>query len=118
MNNILVCWKRSDKYCSTSIIFSVLSCLFIANLYLIFYPYLPDKLPLFYSLSWGQSQLVSKQQMFILPAVVALVTLINSLFSSQLHPSQYALRRILMLGLICFNIIVLVAAIKILLIFN
>lgn len=118
MNTIKVFWQNSDKYFLVPIIFSVFSCLLIGNLYLIFYPNLPDKLPLFYSLSWGQSQLVGKQQIFLLPAILILVTLINSLLASQLHNSHFALKRILMLSLFCTNIIILVTSLKIIMIFS
>lgn len=117
MNTIFKVWKTSDKYFSVPIILSIFSTLVVGNLYLIFYRDLPSKLPLFYSLPWGSSQLVSKQQIFILPGVTILITLINSLLASQLHPVHLALKRILALSLITVNVIILITAIKVLLIF-
>src|SRR5688572_23746810 len=59
---------------------------------------LPPKLPLFYSLSWGEQQLVSHQQLLIIPSSIALVTLLNLVISWQLHPQQVFFKKILLIS--------------------
>lgn len=106
-----------DKFFLFPLLFSTLSSLFIIIFVLIFYQKLPPKLPLFYSLPWGQPQLASKEQFFLLPALLISITLINAFIASSLHPLQFVLKRILMLSLVFISLIIIVAALKILLIF-
>jgi len=47
---------------------------------------LPPKLPLFYSLPWGENQLASREQLLIIPAIISLIALTNLALSWQLHP--------------------------------
>lgn len=56
---------------------------------------LPPKIPLFYSLPWGEQQLVSALQFVILPAIVILIGLINLIISLLLHPSQLIVKILL-----------------------
>ena len=118
MSKIINYWKNADRYFLLPFLFSVFFCLLITLTCLILYSQLPSKIPLFYSLPWGEAQLVTKQQIFILPAVLLLVTLINSLLASQLHPVHFALKRILMFSLVCISLIILITTIKILTIFT
>lgn len=117
MSKIIEIWQKSDKFVLFPLISSLISILAIVGLYLVFLNNLPSKLPLLYSLPWGQSQLVSKQQFLLLPAVLIFINLINSLLSLQLHPVQFILKRMLMISLVLINLMVLITAIKILLIF-
>lgn len=78
---------------------------------------LPPRLPLFYSLPWGDSQLVTKQQFFILPAIIAIVTLVNLGILWQLHSSQSFFKNILIAQSILVSIILTIAFIKIILTF-
>ncbi len=78
---------------------------------------LPSELPLFYSLSWGQKQLGSNLQFLVLPAMSTLVLLANLIISWQLHPSQYALKRILTISAMVAAILVFITALKIVFIF-
>lgn len=110
-------WQTSDKLTLIPTIISFACFFLIITLYLSTYSILPPMLPLFYSLPWGEAQLINKQQFFILPAVLVLITLINLLISSQLHPVQRVLKRTLMLSLILVNIALLITTIKILFIF-
>lgn len=117
MKQIKTFWKQSDKLFLLPLIFSLLTAAMITFPLLIFYDKLPPTLPLFYSLSWGETQLVSKEQFFILPGTVLAITLANTLFSSQLHSAQFLLKRMLMLNLVLVDLIALITAIKILSIF-
>lgn len=78
---------------------------------------LPAKLPLFYSLPWGENQLATQQQIFLIPAVIVLVALINIMISLQLHQSQSFFKNILTGSSIVSSIILLVTLIKIFMIF-
>lgn len=110
-------WGSSDKYFLMSILLTVTSIIIISLFFLLFYNRLPDKLPLFYSLPWGENQLAVKQQFLLLPVTLALICLINSLIASQLHPVQYLLKRMLMLSLIIIDLILVITALKIIFIF-
>lgn len=108
---------KSDKFFLFPLTISTFSFLFITIFFFLFYQKLPPKLPLFYSLPWGEPQLGSKEQFLLLPTILILTTLTNTLIASQLHPLQFVLKRILMLSLVFINLIILVTALKILLIF-
>lgn len=109
--------KESDKYILFPSAFSVISSLLITILLVTFYNLLPAKLPLLYSLPWGDQQLVSKQQFLLLPAIIVLISLINVFLSSQLHLAQYVLKRIILLNIIFIDLILVITAVKIIVIF-
>lgn len=76
---------------------------------------LPPRLPLFYSLPWGQGQLATHPQFFIIPASIVLITLLNLVLSWQLHSSQTFFKKILAASSIIFSTILVIAFIKIIL---
>lgn len=78
---------------------------------------LPPRLPLFYSLAWGDSQLANGQQLFIIPATIVLITLFNLIISWQLHPSQVFFKKILLFSSLLVSIILTITFFKIVLIF-
>lgn len=106
-----------DKYFLVPIIFSIVSTLLITTLLGIFFISLPANLPLFYSKSWGEEQLATKQQLLILPSIIILVTLINIVVAWQLHINQIILRRIILACIIAIDLIIVITAVKILTIF-
>lgn len=108
---------KQDKFIILPLFFSAFSIVLLLILLLVFYSHLPDRLPLFYSLSWGEAELVKKDRFFLLPTILLLLTLVNFFITSQLHSLQYILKRILMLSLVLIDLIFLVTTIKILLIF-
>jgi len=110
-------YQSSDKYQSLPILSSIITSMFILGLFLINYPNLPTKLPLFYSLSWGEVQLVPKAEFIVLPLISTLLTFLNIFISYQLHSSQYILKRILTLNLSLINLLLVITALKILSIF-
>lgn len=78
---------------------------------------LPNRLPLFYSLPWGQSQLVNKNQLLIIPAAISLISLVNFIILSHLHQSQDFFKKILIFTSVLSFILLMITAIKIVLIF-
>ncbi len=76
---------------------------------------LPSKLPLFYSVTWGEGQLAAKTQFLILPASIIFITLLNLIISWQLHPSQSFFKQILIFSPITAGLILAITFIKIVL---
>lgn len=85
--------------------------LFRLNLALVIFQYLilalkfsqlPDQLPLYYSLSWGESQLTTSSQLFLLPIISTIVFITNHFFASFLFSQDRLLSRLL----IIFSLIV------------
>lgn len=116
MNKFLLFFKNQDIYYSFPILFSLLSIFFIVSSLAVSFTSLPPKLPLFYSLPWGESQLTNKNQIIILPALIILVTLVHSFITFHLHNIHFVLKRILMLSVIFIDLIVLVTTVKIILV--
>lgn len=78
---------------------------------------LPPKLPLFYSLPWGEKQLVDHRQVLIIPACIALVTLCNLIISWQLHPQQSFFKNALFFSSQLVSLILTITFLKTILIF-
>ncbi|MBI4036485.1 hypothetical protein HY386_01230 [Candidatus Daviesbacteria bacterium] len=77
----------------------------------------PSKLPLFYSLPWGEGQLAMLPQFFILPAILVCITLINLMIYWQLHDKQRLFKQVIQAtSLVCATVL-LVSFMKIILIF-
>lgn len=83
----------------------------------IFAKILPQKLPLFYSLAWGDKQLGNYPQLFLLPASIILITLINILISHNLHQSQFFFKIVLLISSLIFSLILIITFLKIIFIF-
>lgn len=79
--------------------------------------FLPSKLPLFYSLPWGEGQLATHQQLLIIPASIVLITPLNLIISWQLHPSQSFLKKVLLISSAIASLILTISLIKIILMF-
>lgn len=79
--------------------------------------YLPPRLPLFYSLPWGDSQLADHRQFLIIPATISIVTLLNLIISWQLHHSQTFFKKALLSSSIIISLILITTFIKIVLMF-
>lgn len=96
--------------------FSLLVLSLIIALTIIFaLKFLPVKLPLFYSLPWGQAQLATHEQFLIIPASISAVMLINLVISSQLHASQSFFKKVLLLSSIVVSLIFTITFVKIIL---
>ena len=99
---------------------SLLSCasaIIMAILILLGGSALPPRLPLFYSLAWGEEQLATLQQFLIIPSLVIAISLINLMISWQLHQSQYFFKLILNFTSLLCVLILIISTVKIVLIF-
>ncbi len=76
---------------------------------------LPPKLPLFYSLPWGDDQLATHQEFLLIPASITAITLLNSVISWQLHPSQSFFKKILLFSPLVVSLLLTVSFVKIIL---
>ncbi len=76
---------------------------------------LSPKLPLFYSLPWGDDQLATHQEFLLIPASIIVVTLLNSVISWQLHPSQSFFKKILLFSPLVVSLLLTVSFVKIVL---
>lgn len=95
----------------------ILFSLLIALTILILIRFLPPKLPLFYSLPWGEKQLAQNQQLLIIPGSIALLSLSNLIISWQLHHQQKFFQNILLFSSLLVSIILSITFFKIILIF-
>lgn len=84
---------------------------------IIFGRILPPKLPLFYSLPWGDNQLGNHQQLLIIPGIITLITLLNLILSWQLHSSQIFFKRLLLYSSWLITLILIITFSKIIFIF-
>lgn len=103
------------KLSSRILIIPFILSIILTIIIIFFLGYLPPKLPLFYSLPWGEGQLATHQQFLIIPAIIGLITLLNLVISWQLHPSQSFFKRILFLSSIIITLILSATFIKIVL---
>jgi uncharacterized membrane protein len=110
-------WKTADKYLYLPVLSSVITSVIILAIFFFYYAQLPARLPLYYSLSWGEAQMVSKLQFILLPISSIVIAVINLTVAYQLHSSQYILKRTLSLNLLLVNLLLLITSLKILSIF-
>lgn len=101
----------------TAIIIPLVFALITFLTILLFFGSLPAKLPLFYSLPWGENQLASHNQFFIIPATILLITLINLCLAYQLHQTQNFFKLVLYFSFIILSFILTISFIKIVLIY-
>lgn len=117
MKGVAAFYRKTDKFFFWPGLASVALLILTTATFPLSSANLPPKLPLFYSLPWGESQLVDKDQFLLLPATLALINLVNILIASFLHPAQVVLKRTLVLSLFFIDTILVITFIKILLIF-
>ncbi len=99
------------------IISPIICSIFMAVLILLMQPLLPFKMPLFYSLSWGEEQLATKPQFLIIPALALCITLINLMLSWHLKNNKVLLTRILIFSSLIATGILLINLLKIFFLF-
>lgn len=114
LSNIL---QRQETVNFYSLVFSLLMIIIVLLIYALNYIELPAKIPLFYSLSWGEKQLVSLSQFIILPALMILIVLINLILSWHLHSSQKTLKRIISISTALITLLFFLASFKIIYLF-
>lgn len=109
--------KKQDQVNLAFFLSSVIFIFFALIFILINFSRLPSKIPLFYSLAWGEGQLATTVQIFILPLIATLILLINLVISWHLHKTQTILKRIVGLSSAMISFMILLTCIKIILIF-
>ena len=109
--------QNEDQIIVLSTISTISFVVFLSIIFLINIDFLPNQLPLFYSLPWGEKQLIEKSQFIILPSVIILVLLTNLLISWHLHRSQTLIKRILSISSVIIGLLILITGIKIIYIF-
>lgn len=105
--------QRQEAVNFYSIVSSLVMIILILTAFALNYTKLPAQIPLFYSLPWGAEQLVTLPQFIILPAIIALVVLINLSISWHLHASQIVLKRFLSTATAAVSLLIFLAAIRI-----
>ncbi len=109
--------KNTDIFFTAPLIFSAITFVILHLLFFGLVRLLPHRIPLFYSLPWGETQLAYRAQFLILPAVVLLVSAFNSALAWRLREDQVLLRRMLFMIVLTVDIIILIAGVKIIWIF-
>lgn len=117
MNKFLNFFTTSDRFLVLTISSAIFSIIFILLGFLLLYKSLPPKIPLYYSLPWGENQLVAKSQFLIIPLILILLTLTNLFITSQIHPAQKVLRKTILLTIPLTCLILLLSVLKIFSIF-
>lgn len=105
--------KRQEAVNFYSIVSSLVIIILILTIFALNYTKLPAQIPLFYSLPWGEEQLVALPQFIILPSIIALVILVNLVISWHLHESQTVLKRFLSVSTSAVSLLILFAALRI-----
>jgi hypothetical protein len=66
---------------------------------------LPPQIPVFFSLSWGESQLGSTSILFILPTLSIIICLANNFIAAFLHHRSFLFSRLLVIFSLIFSIL-------------
>lgn len=82
-------------------------------LIIIVWTFLPPQVPLFYTRPWGEEQLVHPANLFILPGLGLLVSLINLFILSFVPKEEKLINQILISLILVFNFLSLITLIQI-----
>jgi len=82
-------------------------------LIIIVWTFLPPQVPLFYTRPWGEEQLVHPANLFILPGLGLLVSLINLFILSFVPKEEKLISQILISLILVFNFLSLITLIQI-----
>jgi len=74
---------------------------------------LPPKIPLFYSLPWGNSQLTNNSSLFLLPTISIVFLLINNLFSVSFYKNILLISRLSVITSLIFSFFATITLFKI-----
>lgn len=117
LEKFLQFYSEVDKIIFYTCAFALLASLILGLTLPIVYSHLPSKIPLFYSLPWGEQELSRPIYFLILPSLIVAIALANLLLSWHLHSSQLVLKRILNISSSAIALFILITAFKILFIF-
>lgn len=106
-------YQHQDSLIFWSTSISILLSLILSLVYLFYYESLPNQIPFFYSLPWGETQLASKNQFFILPSLIVLSALINLTITWHLHSSQLTMKRIIVSSTTIIALLTTIAGVRI-----
>jgi hypothetical protein len=106
-------YQKQDSVVFWSTSVSILMALILSTIYLIYFDQLPNQIPFFYSLPWGDTQLADKKQFFILPALIVLTALVNLTITWHLHSSQLTMKRIIVSSTTIIALLALIAGLRI-----
>lgn len=109
--------KRQDPVIFWTTAFSLLGVIITLTSFALTYEKLPAEIPLFYSLPWGEGQLVPIFEIIILPSLTIVITLSNLLVSWHLHESQFLLKRMISLFSASLSLLLTLAALRIIWLF-
>ncbi len=109
--------KRQDPVVFWTTAFSLFGVIIILSAVALTFEKLPSELPLFYSLPWGEGQLVPIFQIIVLPSITIVITLTNLLVSWHLHESQYLLKRMISIFSASLSALITLAALRIIWLF-
>ncbi|MBI3485597.1 hypothetical protein HY025_01485 [Candidatus Daviesbacteria bacterium] len=110
-------YKTQDKINFFCISLSFFIALVIIGLFIINLKNLPNKIPIFYSLSWGDEQLANSSQFIVLPLIIILTAMINLIISWHLHTSQVLLKKIIYISTLLISVLILLTSLRIIYIF-
>ena len=110
MNPVL----KSNKPLVTLISFSVLLILLAWGFLLFFFPKMPPELPWFYSLPWGEAQLIPKTGFLIGLAALTLVNVINGVISFLFSKRDRVVTNVIMAANILVTVLYLASFYKVL----
>lgn len=87
----------------------------IIQIALIFYKFsvLPSRIPLFYSLPWGELRLVNYSYIFILPGLSLFFAMINNLLAVYYYININVISRLLIIFSLLFSLFSLISLIQI-----
>ncbi len=108
---------RQDPVVFWATAFSLLGVIITLTIFALTYEKLPAQIPLFYSLPWGEGQLVPIFEIIILPSLTVVITLSNLLVSWHLHESQFLLKRMISLFSASLSLLLTLAAMRIIWLF-
>lgn len=106
-------YQKQDSIIFWATSASILLSLSLMILFLFYLDQLPNQIPLFFSLPWGETQLASKTQFIILPSIILLIALINLSLTWYLHASQLTMKRIIVFSTTMVALIATIAGMRI-----
>lgn len=115
--NLTKLFLNQDKLILFFLGISLLSIILNIIFFIINYVNLPPRVPLFYSLPWGDNWLVALPQFLILASIALLFLVLNFFMIWYLHSSQLIIKRLIAVSTAFISLLFLITGVKIVLIF-
>lgn len=113
IKNFVNFYNEQDTFVFWPITGAVFLILIVLSCWGIFYLSLPRELPIFYSMSWGESQFGHLNQFLLFPSLMSLAIFVNLIISWHLHHSQILIKRILAMATSIVCLLLATAALRI-----